>query len=254
MRIFCFTLFVFLAFCLGGWGAESATIALVGDSTVESYQPDKTILRGWGQLLPEFLAPGTKVLNVAQSGRSTSTFPKENWQKVLDAHPLCVLIQFGHNDSHPKERPEATDAATDYRDNLRRYIREAREANIQPILVTPVCRRTFREDGTLKDNLAPYAESMKIVAEEMKVPVVDLHALSRTLLEKLGETGSESFTANRNLPKYQTDPTAKDGESKGGKSGDRTHFTETGAREMARLVAEALPIVEPSLAGILRQP
>lgn len=216
-------------------------MALVGDSTVADYPVEKTILRGWGQLLPEFLVPGTRVLNVAESGRSTSTFPKEAWQKVLEARPAFVLIQFGHNDSHAKGQPEATDASTDFRENLRRYVREAREANIKPILVTPVCRRTFRKDGTLKDSLAPYAEGMKVVAEEMKVPLVDLHARSRMAFEKLGEAGTTEFTANER-------------ERKGKKGEDRTHFTEAGARAVARLVAEALPEADPALAPAVRQP
>ena len=44
------------------------------------------------------------------------------WAKALAEKPQFVLIQFGHNDSHAKDHPEATDAATDYRDYLRRAI------------------------------------------------------------------------------------------------------------------------------------
>ena len=47
---------------------------------------------------------------------------------MLAEHPQYILIQFGHNDSHAKGQPESTDADTTYADNLRGFVREAREA------------------------------------------------------------------------------------------------------------------------------
>ncbi|HEY9248089.1 MAG TPA: rhamnogalacturonan acetylesterase [Rariglobus sp.] len=223
-----------LGLAVTGASAAPLKIALVGDSTVCKY-PKGSLQRGWGELLPEFLVPGAIVINEAKGGASTKTFPPERWHDALAAKPDFILIQFGHNDSHPKDKPEATDAATDYRDNLRRYVREAREAGATPILVTPVRRRMFRADGSLTHGLAPYADAMKAVAAELSMPVVDLHALSGELYEKLGETGSDTFTMN------STDHADRPGQ------GDRTHFTEHGAREMARLVAGALRKVDPRL-------
>lgn len=213
---------------------QSLKIALIGDSTVCSY-PEKGRLRGWGQLLPEFLAPGVKVLNEALSGASTKTFPSERWAKVCAAKPDYILIQFGHNDSHAKGKPESTDAATDYRDNLRRYVREAREAGAEPVLVTPVRRRTFRDDGKLTNELAPYSDAMKAVAQELKVKVVDLHETSGELYNRLGEAGSTGFTLN-----------FRDNADRPG-APDRTHFVEEGARAMARLVADDLRGIDPRL-------
>ncbi|HWL51041.1 MAG TPA: rhamnogalacturonan acetylesterase [Chthoniobacteraceae bacterium] len=238
MPYFLFSLLLFLASPVR---AAPLHLAVVGDSTVADYKVERTAMRGWGQLLPEFLAPGVTVLNVAQSGRSTSTFPQERWQQVLKARPDFVLIQFGHNDSHAADRPEATDAATTFPANLRRYVAQAREAGIRPVLVTPPCRRTFDKTGHLKDHLAPYAEAMKAVAGETDIPVVDLHEQSRLLFEKLGKEGSTPFTMNESDRK--------------GKSGyDLTHFTETGAREMARMVAEGLRGADPALADAVRLP
>ena len=198
-------------------------IALVGDSTVCDYA-EASSQRGWGQLLPEFFAPCVQVDNLARGGASTKTFPAERWQKVLRSKPDYVLIQFGHNDSHAAGRPESTDAATDYRDNLRRYVSEARAAGVQPILVTPVRRRLFK-NGEPTTELQPYADAMQLVAIEMDVPVIDLYTESGKLYQQLGETGSEDYTMNH------IDQADRPGK------GDRTHFTETGAREMARLVA-----------------
>ena len=214
--------------------AADLKIALVGDSTVCRY-PDGSRQRGWGELLPEFLSPGVTVLNEAKAGASTKTFPAERWQRVIAARPDFVLIQFGHNDSHAKDKPESTDAATDFRDNLRRYVAEARAARIEPILVTPVHRRTFRFNHELTGELLPYAEAIKAVGAELSVPVIDLHELSGRLYLSLGEAGSDAFTMNQ-----------PDNADRPGK-GDRTHFTEHGAREMARLVAHALKGLAPKL-------
>lgn len=227
---------LFLTFLISAASAAPLKIALVGDSTVCNYPPG-SIRHGWGQMLPEFLAPGVLVINEAISGMSTKTFPPAAWHKVLEAKPDYVLIQFGHNDSH-NGRPEATRAATDYKENLRRYVDEARAAGLKPVLVTPPHRRVFR-NGSLSRKLAPYADAMKAVSAEMSVPVVDLYASSGALFERLGEKGSEALTMN-DL-------------DRGGKAGsDRTHFTESGGREMARLVAKDLARVDPVLKSQVR--
>lgn len=212
------------------------TVAVVGDSTVCNY-PQDSRLRGWGQMLPSLL-PGTEVQNEAQAGRSTKTFPRDRWERVLTAKPEYVLIQFGHNDSHEKSKPESTDAETDFRVNLRRFIDEARAAGIGPILVTPPRRRLFR-DGRPTRELEPYAEAILAVAAETGTPLIDLYAETGRLFSELGESGSAAFTANR-------PPDAPTGTPE-----DRTHFTKTGARALAQFVASrlrsiAVPQTSPS--------
>ncbi|RRJ95860.1 rhamnogalacturonan acetylesterase [Opitutaceae bacterium TAV4] len=209
-------------------------LALIGDSTVCDYKPTSP-MRGWGQLLHEFLPKDTQITNAARGGLSTKTFPPDRWQGVLAAKPDYVLIQFGHNDSHAKDKPESTAAATDYRDNLRRFVREARVAGVTPILVTPVHRRLYK-NGHPTNELGRYADAMKAVATELDVKLIDLHATSGTLFDRLGEDGTESYTVNK------LDNADRPG------LGDRTHFTETGAREIARLVAVGLTEIEPRIA------
>lgn len=207
-------------------------IAIIGDSTVCNYPTDKPD-RGWGMFLEEQFTPGSvKVSNLAASGRSTKTFIKEGrWTKTLAEKPDIILIQFGHNDSHAAERPEATNAATDYREYLNQYIDEARAVGATPILVTPMVRRNFHADGKLADILQPYADAMKEVAAAKKAPVIDLHTASKTLVEGLGP---EKAAAHANKP------------------GDNTHFNETGARAMVELVMKELPAAEPRLKGLLK--
>lgn len=230
---------------LQGWhparAAEPAPlkVALIGDSTVSSY-PDKHANRGWGQYLQEnFREDTVTVINLATPGRSTKTFLSEGrWEKTLQTAPDFVFIQFGHNDSHVPEQPESTDAATTYKDNLRRYVEESRKQGITPILVTPMVRRVFDEKGhilsgsALPDgDLVPYATAMKEVAAEKKVPVIDLHTSSKILVEKLGPQASAEMASKR---------------------GDVTHFNERGARAMTGLVLEGVPAAAPQLARLLK--
>ena len=160
-------------FCLGlqagcAWGADAPVpvrVVIVGDSTVCNYPVDRPD-RGWGQFIEERFATGiVQVINLAAGGRSTKTFIGEGrWAKALAEKPDVVLIQFGHNDSHAPDRPEATDAATTYADFLRRYVDETRATSATPVLVTPMVRRIFGPGGKLTDILQPYADAMKTVA------------------------------------------------------------------------------------------
>jgi lysophospholipase L1-like esterase len=211
---------------------ERTLIVLVGDSTMANYATNKND-RGWGMFVQEHFKPTVAVSNLAANGRSTKTFIKEGrWQKALALKPDYVLIQFGHNDSHAKEKPESTDAATDYRDYLRQYIDEARDDGAVPILVTPMLRRNYTADGKLDDILLPYAEAMKVVAAEKNVALIDLHSASRALYERFGPEEVVKFA---NAP------------------GDRTHFNEAGARAMADLVLQELRSVVPKLGAELTE-
>ena len=193
------------------------TVVTVGDSTVSSYGEDN-IRRGWGQVLGDYLPPAVEVINLASSGASTKTFVElGRWSKALAVKPEFILIQFGHNDAHAKGNPKATDANTDYMDNLRRFVREARAIGATPILVTPMHRLLFNaKTGKLTGELQPYATAMGRVAAETGTPLIDLYTLSEETFEPLGNDGVAGLTISDE---------------------DRTHFTDKGARMLARLVA-----------------
>ena len=207
--------------------AHKIRMVIIGDSTVCNY-PEKNVRRGWGMFIQGYFDTNRlEVINLALSGRSTKTFIKQgHWAAALKEKPDYVLIQFGHNDSHAPSRPEATDAKTTYREYLKQYISESRAIGARPVLVTPMCRRIFDANGRIENGLLPYVEAMKAVAADEKVPLVDLNTASVDLCNKLGP--KESLTL-ANDPK------------------DATHFCAKGAGEMARLVMEQLPLVEPSL-------
>lgn len=210
-------------------------IAMIGDSTMASYAnppEDRPSLTGWGQVFELFFNDKVKVSNHAQSGRSSKSFLREGrWEPVLREKPDFVFIQFGHNDQ-PGKGDRTTDPNGDFQDNLRKYIDEAVAAGVKPVLVTPVARRIF-ENGKAATTLTPYADAMKKVAAEKKVPLVDLHAASFKLFDELGDVASADLSASAN---------------------DRTHFSHKGAMEVAKLVAKRLSLDVPALRVYLRQP
>lgn len=219
-------------------------IAIIGDSTVCDYAAER-LQRGWGQLLPGFYQPDVSFLNAAVGGRSAKSFEPDRWQKVLTFKPDFILIQFGHNDSHAKGRPESTDAATDFKEYLRHFIGDARSIGAEPILITPPHRRQFDSDGHVTQELRPYAQAMKEVGQEKNVPVIDLYARSGELFQSLGEEKSTPYTMNQS---------GNNPEATGVKiTSDRTHFTEIGAKALAGIIAKDLAEVNPKLRSSLRE-
>ena len=206
-------------------------ILLIGDSTVASYPnppADRPDLTGWGQVFGEFFNDKVEVINHAKSGRSSKSFIREGlWEKALEVKADYVFIQFGHNDQ--KGKPAATEAGGEFQDNLKKYIAEAREHGMKPVLVTPVARCIFAE-GRASSTLGPYADAMKVVGEATKTPVIDLHANSVALYDKLGDEGIADYTAAAN---------------------DRTHFSRKGALAMAKLVVNALREQVPELKPVM---
>lgn len=207
------------------------SLVIIGDSTVCDW-PENDVRRGWGQFIQDYFTKSMVVFNKARSGRSTKTFISEGlWKEVLAMKPDYILIQFGHNDSHDPQNPESTNAQTDYQEYLRQYIDEARQIGAIPVLVTPMYRRKFDSAGRIQDNLLPYAEAMKKVAEEKNVPLVDLNSASEKLYLELGPKGVLDLANSPNDP---------------------THFNQKGAKIMAELVMKQLPQVEGSLKKYLK--
>ncbi|MBI3878004.1 MAG: rhamnogalacturonan acetylesterase, partial [Verrucomicrobia bacterium] len=175
-------------------GPVAERVILVGDSTVASQS-------GWGDAFAKRLAPGVECQNLGRGGRSSKSYRAEgHWKKVLEAKPGWVLIQFGHNDQPGKGPERETDAKTTFRENLARYVSEARASGAKPVLVTSLTRRTFNAQGKIQpDLLADYAEAARAVAAEQKVPLLDLNARSIEQMNQLGPEAAVAF-----------DPKAKD--------------------------------------------
>lgn len=215
-----------------------ATLYTIGDSTMaENTKCDEDPGdpgRGWAEPLQRFFDPSQLVVrNCAVSGRSTKSFIDEGrWQKVLDriAPGDLLLIQFGHNDAKKSDPKRYTDPETNFKENLRRFVSEAREKGATPILATSVVRRQFNRDCTLRDSHGRYVPAAAEVAAELNVPLVDMNRLTGELVQKYGPEESKKLYlyVEPNVAERFPDGNADD-----------THLCVRGAEEFATLFVEA---------------
>ncbi len=73
------------------------------------------------------------------------TFISENrWQPVAEQlkEGDYVFMQFGHNDES-KEKVDRYTTPDEYKNNLRKFIKETKASKAIPVLLTPVSRRKF---------------------------------------------------------------------------------------------------------------
>ena len=214
------------------------TVYLAGDSTVTD-QPGEPWC-AWGQMLPRFFPAGVAVANHAESGLSLASFRgSARLDKILSSllPGDYVFIQFGHNDQ--KEKGEGVGAFTTYAQSLRDYVAAIRAKGGEPVLVTPMYRRRFNEQGELFDTLGDYPPAVRQVAKELVVPLIDLHAQSARLFSALGP--EKSIAAFVHFP-----ANAYPGQPRDVK--DDTHFSPYGAYELARCIVEGIRARVPSLA------
>jgi len=215
---------------------------LAGDSTMAD-KPLDLPERGWGMVLPRFFKDPVVVHNHAVNGRSTKSFIDEGrWQVIVDdlREGDIVIIQFGHNDEKKEDPARYTDPQTTFRENLRRFVRDARSKNAVPVLATPVARRKFDASGTLTATHGEYPEAVRVVAREDKVPLLELERGTSAWLQEVGDEPSKKFFMWIQPGQYAGLPDGRQ---------DDTHFVEAGAVHVAELAiaemrARKLPIVE----------
>jgi lysophospholipase L1-like esterase len=235
LRRLIWVIFTFCSFILFvAFLPQSTTrIFLIGDSTMA----DKSLIdnpeHGWGQALPIFFSEKIQVINYARNGQSTKSFITEGqWKVIVDQlqEGDYVFIEFGQNDAKREDTSRFAPPIPDYRNNLIKFIRVAREKQAIPVLLTPVTRRDFQE-GKLVATHGDYPEVMKEVAEQEKVPLIDMFEKSKQLIQKLGDDGSKAL--------YLVSVNPKQYPAWHGKL-DNTHFTRSGSYQMASLVVDGI--------------
>jgi lysophospholipase L1-like esterase len=208
-------------------------VLLAGDSTMQDTNHDKNADWGWGQVFPRFFGDSVAIRNFAKGGRSTRTFIEEGlWDKLLAEADTgdCVFIQFGHNDASQK-KPDRYTPPEQYRANLLRFVREARERGACPVLLTPVTHRKFKGGTPVANTHGPYPDIVRQVASETGAPFIDLQAMSVRLLALYGDTASRALYIHIAPGQSALFPEGKT---------DDTHFSEQGAMQIAGLVAESI--------------
>ncbi|HEU4636377.1 MAG TPA: rhamnogalacturonan acetylesterase [Edaphobacter sp.] len=218
------------------------TVYLAGDSTV--VDQDKEPWAAWGQMLPRFFGPKVAIANHAESGETIRSFETEKrWEKIFSTIKAgdYLMLQFAHNDQKPGRG--YVPAETDYTALVEKYVAQARSVGAHPILVTSMNRRSFDDAGKITDTLAPYPQTLRKIAAEQKLPLVDLNAMSKVMWEAMGPEGTLKafvhYPANT-FPGQTTE------------LADNTHFNSYGAYELALCVVQSLRDQNSPLARWMR--
>ena len=172
------------------------TVYYIGDSTVAFNRIDTYPQQGMSNALGLYLREGVHLAPHGLNGRSTKSFLDEGaFEAVRSAMSPgdFLLIQFGHNDEKA-DPARHTEPATTYKENLTFFITCAREAGAYPVLITPIARRLFDENGVfLPGSHGAYPQAVRELGAELGVPVADLTAITESYLAQVGDLPSKPW-------------------------------------------------------------
>ena len=244
------------------------TIWIAGDSTVATGSAPCPI--GWGGLFKPFFNPQVAVTNSAIAGRSVRTwlyFPtldmdasgecilardangnptvQPRWQAMLDGMDGMktgdyLLIQFGINDSSATcDRHVGLDA---FKTSYGVMAQAAKDRGAHPVFLTPTSSISCNSANMAVGTRGGYVTATLQAGTQFGVPVIDLHALSVARYNALRfcpvPGGDVSATTTGPVGDYFCD--------------DHTHFSPSGAVDIATLVADAVRTQIPGLAAYLK--
>ena len=218
------------------------TIWLCGNSTVvdQDYEP----WASWGQMIPRWFDDRVCFANYAESGETASTFIGANrLKKILSLMKAgdYIFIEFGHNDQ--KQKFAGAGAYYNFATCLKTFVDEARKRGATPVFVTPTQRRSFDENGKIKETHADYPDAMRWVAKREGVQLIELHDMTRTFYETLGVEQSKRAFVHYPAGSFpgQEGPLA-----------DNTHFNPYGAYEISKMIVEGMKSLNLPLVEFLR--
>jgi len=191
-------------------------IYLLGDSTVCD-QPTEP-WNSWGQMLPRFFKPEIAIANHAESGESIrSSIGARRVEKIMDIIKPgdYLFVQFGHNDM----KDNSPNALAMYKSNYKQLVKDVHDKGAIPVLITSM----ERKNGITQDTLGRYPETVREVAKEDNVILIDLHAISKVLYKAFGQNIDKAFQ-------------------------DGTHHNNYGSYELAKCVVEEIRQNIPELA------
>jgi len=210
-------------------------IFTIGDSTVQDYTAGYYPRKGWGQVLPVFFnATNVTVINKAVGGTSSKSFYNSFWADVRDNLQAgdFVFIQFGINDRNNADPARYTPTGGEFESYLTKYVNETKAKSAFPVLIATLRRNAWNADGTVYDAYHDHPVATRTVAKSLGVPLIDLDAKAKVLLESLGETYATRLLYNNyeggEYPNYPNG------------NADNVHFQEMGAIEMAKLVTQSI--------------
>ncbi|GEM_PF-366024 len=212
---------------------DAATAFLIGDSTMSDYADGYYPQTGWGQVFQSYLDDSKiTVDNRALGGRSSKSFYENHWDDVKASinEGDFVFIQFGINDRASQDPSRYAPTGGDFEGFMTSFVDETRELGATPILVTTVRRNQWR-DGEPYDAYHEHPVVTRQLAADLSVPLIDLNAKNKALLEAVGEAYANEFYYMGFGANQYGNATA---------AADTVHFQKQGAVEIARLVSEGI--------------
>ncbi len=217
--------------------SENPVIYIAGDSTVQTYRESYAPQQGWGYYLGNYFKNNVTVSNHAIAGRSSKSFyDNGRLDTILGTMKTgdYLFIQFGINDaaSNKAERyapvcgnvNNPTDGSFEF--YMQKYIEGTIEKGGTPVLVTTVIGLKAYSGGKFVGSYSGYCNAMKQLAAKYDIPCIDLNTLMVNHYNSIGYDAA-----------YQYHMCATG-------STDMTHFTETGAKAVAKLVADAVKTLQ----------
>ena len=212
-----------VAFMLLNVEAKKPTyLYLVGDEVVAEQTAAEDMTEssavGWGQVLNEYL-PGVEIINRGISGvTSKALLSGGDWADIIAnaGRGSYMMIQLGHHE-YDETNGQIYSSLEQFENNLLLFVEEAKKAKVKVILLTPTTKRFFY-DSSYYPRHGAYAEGVRRVAEQQGLPLIDIEADTRALVEAAGELGSAVYFA---------------GDSE-------ILLSETGARAVAEIIAAAV--------------
>lgn len=200
------------------------SLILIGDSTVRNGRDDGQGKGaegqwGWGNPIAALIDQSKmNVVNRAVGGLSSRTYISSgHWERTLAFIKPgdVVLMQFGHNDSSPvndtsrargtikgtgEETQEIDNLLTQKREvvhtygwYLRQFIAGAKAKGATPIVVSPIPRKAWDEQGKVRRAKGDYAGWAEQVAREQNVGFIDLNDMAASKYDELGRDAVMKF-------------------------------------------------------------
>jgi lysophospholipase L1-like esterase len=215
--------------------ADTPTLFLLGDSTVCD-QPSEPY-NSWGQMLPRFFKSGIAVANHGESGETyRDSIARRRLDKILSVMKPgdTLVMQFGHNDQKQLKAGKGGPFTT-YKAEIKTHVEAVRARGGHVVIVSPMERRGFDEQGKVIPSLIEYADAARQAAQELGVPFIDLNAMSKTLYEALGPEQSKLAFAEP-TPGHL----------------DNTHHNSYGSYELAKAIVTGLQQSNLPVAGYIQ--
>lgn len=172
-------------------------IVAMGDSITQAGGYLRVMDAVFAQQYPDLKIP--MIINTGISGQKAEDMVKRFQKDVIARKPDIVTISVGINDVwHRIDQPADPQVLEQYRRNVERMVRMARDAGARVLVLSPT---VIEEDAESEGNrrLRPYIQAGRKVAQELNAEYVDLHELFIRVIEKRGRENDPDGRAAERL-------------------------------------------------------